>query len=78
LASNLLERVSGTDHYLVVAKLRERLLVSKQATQRFDMQRILSQEAKGTVSGQYVRSEVLKAVKMSIETVFFSKTLVST
>jgi hypothetical protein len=29
-----------TDHYLVVAKLRERLAVSKQAAQKFDMERI--------------------------------------
>jgi len=28
-----------TDHYLVVAKVRERLAVSKQATQRFDGER---------------------------------------
>jgi hypothetical protein len=28
-----------TDHYLVIAKLKERLSVSKQAAQRFDMQR---------------------------------------
>ena len=26
-----------TDHYLVIAKVRERLAVSKQAAQRFDM-----------------------------------------
>ena len=29
-----------TDHYLVVAKLREKLAVSKQAAQKFDMGRI--------------------------------------
>jgi hypothetical protein len=28
-----------TDHYLVVAKLRERILVSKQAMQNFDLER---------------------------------------
>jgi len=28
-----------TDHYLVIAKVRERLAVGKQAAQRFDMQR---------------------------------------
>ena len=28
-----------TDHYLVVAKVRERLAVSEQAAQRFDMER---------------------------------------
>ena len=28
-----------TDHYLVIAKVRERLAVSKQAAQRFDRQR---------------------------------------
>jgi hypothetical protein len=28
-----------TDHYLVVAKVRERLAVSKQTTQQFDMER---------------------------------------
>ena len=27
-----------TDHYLVIAKVRERLLVGKQAAQRFDRQ----------------------------------------
>ena len=29
-----------TDHYLVIAKARERLAVSKQAAQRFDRQRL--------------------------------------
>ena len=29
----------GTDHYLVIAKVRERLAVDKQAAQRFDRQR---------------------------------------
>jgi len=28
-----------TDHYLVIAKVRERLAVGKQATQRYDSQR---------------------------------------
>jgi len=28
-----------TDHYMVIAKVRERLAVGKQATQRFDRQR---------------------------------------
>ena len=28
-----------TDHYLVVAKVRERLVVSKEAAQRFDVDR---------------------------------------
>ena len=28
-----------TDHYLVVTKVKERLTVSKQATQKFDMER---------------------------------------
>jgi len=28
-----------TDHYLVVAKVRERLAVSKQAAQKFDVER---------------------------------------
>ena len=28
-----------TDHYLVVAKVRERLAVSKQAAQKFDVKR---------------------------------------
>jgi len=28
-----------TDHYLVVAKVRERLAVSKQAVQKFDVER---------------------------------------
>ena len=28
-----------TDHYLVIAKFRERLAVGKQATQRFDRKR---------------------------------------
>ena len=34
----------NTDHYLVVAKVRERLVVSKQAAQKFDVEK--SQEAK--------------------------------
>ena len=29
----------ATDHYLVIAKVRERLAVGKQATQRLDSQR---------------------------------------
>ena len=29
-----------TDHYLVVAKVRERLAVSKQITQKFDVERL--------------------------------------
>jgi hypothetical protein len=29
----------GTDHYLVVAKVREKLAVSKQAVQKFDVER---------------------------------------
>ena len=28
----------GTDHYMVIAKVRERLVVGKQAAQRFDRQ----------------------------------------
>ena len=28
-----------SDHYLVVAKIRQRLAVSKQATQKFDVER---------------------------------------
>jgi hypothetical protein len=32
--SNLTEELTDTDHYLVVAKLRERLLVSKQESQQ--------------------------------------------
>jgi len=28
-----------TDHYLVVAKVRERLAISKKATQKFDVER---------------------------------------
>jgi hypothetical protein len=31
---------SDTDHYLVVAKVRERLVVSKQAAQMFDVERL--------------------------------------
>jgi len=30
-----------TDHYLVVAKVRERLAVSKQAAQKFDVERFI-------------------------------------
>jgi len=30
-----------TDHYLVIAKVRERLAVGKQAAQRFDRQRFI-------------------------------------
>jgi len=32
-----------TDHYLVIAKVRERLAVGKQAVQRFDRQRQLEE-----------------------------------
>ena len=33
------EEVTDTDHYLMVAKVRERLAVSKQAAQNFDGER---------------------------------------
>jgi hypothetical protein len=36
-----------TDHYLVVAKVRERLAVNKQAAQKFDGKRFKSEEAEG-------------------------------
>jgi hypothetical protein len=32
----------GTDHNLVVAKFRERLAVSKQTAQNFDVERLIS------------------------------------
>jgi len=35
-----------TDHHLVVAEVRERLAVSKQVAQHFDVERFKSQEAK--------------------------------
>ena len=31
--------LTDTDHYLVVAKVMERLAISKQATQKFDVER---------------------------------------
>ena len=43
-----------TDHYLVVAKVRERLAVSKQAAQRFDGERFnLGKLSELEVSKQY-------------------------
>jgi len=35
----ILGEVTDTNHYLVIAKVRERLAVGKQAAQRFDRQR---------------------------------------
>jgi len=34
------------EHYLLVAKVRERMVVSKRAAQKFDVERHKSQEAK--------------------------------
>jgi hypothetical protein len=43
-----------TDHYLVVAKVRERLAVSKQAAQEIDMERFnLKKLNEGDVKEQY-------------------------
>ena len=36
-----------TDHYLVIAKVRERLAVGKQAAQRFDRQRFNTKKLNG-------------------------------
>jgi hypothetical protein len=36
-----------TDHYLIVAKLRERLSVSKRARQNFDLKKLNDVEVKG-------------------------------
>jgi len=46
-----------TDHYLVVAKVRERLSVSKQAAQKFDVE-ILSQEAKWAGGKKQCQTEI--------------------
>jgi hypothetical protein len=44
----------NTDHYLVVAKVRERLAVSKQTTYRFHMERFnLKKLNKAEGKGQY-------------------------
>jgi hypothetical protein len=37
--SDPLEELTDTHHYLVVAELRERILVSKQGRQKFDLER---------------------------------------
>jgi hypothetical protein len=37
--SDPLDLLIDTDHYLVVAELRERISVSKQAKQKFDLER---------------------------------------
>jgi len=43
-----------TDHYLVVAKVREKLTVSKQATQKFDVERFnLGRSSKMEIWKQY-------------------------
>jgi hypothetical protein len=43
-----------TDHYLVVAKVRERLAVSKQAAQKIDMERFnVKKLNEGDVKEQY-------------------------
>jgi hypothetical protein len=34
-----LEKLTGTDHYLVVENLRERISVSKRARQKFNLER---------------------------------------
>jgi hypothetical protein len=35
-----MSKLTDTDHYLVVAKLRDRISVSKQARQKFNVQRV--------------------------------------
>jgi len=40
-----------TDHYLVVAKFRDRLSVSKQSAQKFDVERFNLRKLSETVSG---------------------------
>jgi hypothetical protein len=37
--SNPLEELTDTDHYLVVAKLRKRISISRRARQKFDLER---------------------------------------
>jgi hypothetical protein len=55
-----------TDHYLVVAKVRERLAVSKRGAQKMDMERFNVKKLKGilrTVSG-YNQKQVCSSGKL--------------
>jgi hypothetical protein len=47
-----------TDHYLVVAKARERLAVNKQGSQRFDMERFSHKKINEAVGKEQFRVEV--------------------
>jgi hypothetical protein len=40
MMSDLVDNLTVTDHYVAVAKVRERLSVSTQTAQKFDMERI--------------------------------------
>jgi hypothetical protein len=47
-----------SDHYLVVAKVRERLAVNKQRSQRFDMERFNLKKLNDVESKEHLRVEV--------------------
>jgi hypothetical protein len=62
--SDLLESVTDNGQYLVIAELRKRTLLSKQATQKFDKQRFYFKklnkaEVKEQLSGQNLYITVL-------------------
>jgi hypothetical protein len=45
----------GTDHYLVVAKVRERLALSKQVAQKFDVERFYLRKPRSRRLGNSIR-----------------------
>jgi DNA-binding transcriptional regulator/RsmH inhibitor MraZ len=49
---------TDTDHYLVVAKVRERLAVSKQTTHRFYMERVSLQKLNEVEVKEQYRVEI--------------------
>jgi len=48
-----------TDHYLVVAQVRERMAVSKEAAQRFDGERFNLRKLNELKSGNSIRLRIL-------------------
>jgi hypothetical protein len=47
-----------TDHYRIVANVRERLAVSKQRSQRFDMERVNLKKLNKVISNFVLRSQM--------------------
>ena len=53
-----------TDHYLVIAKVRERLAVGKQAAQRFDRQRFNLRKLNEAEFREYFRIEIKTGLQL--------------